>query len=199
MSSFSFPFPSARSWHAHSSLWAYSPCTDLRATKVWATKFACRNISIKLLGAQHHPGVYRARGERACGTLRTQLLCRRVQERVNNLSVCAWRQREAEGRERRNTNSAKSPCTALGAAPSWSPDYQRGWMRDQYSICIESGVKCRQFRRHSSRKAFQRKLNCLSNPNTSTRAFHCTDKHLQNPFFPLSKHWWLQKQSGRYQ
>lgn len=130
-----FPFPFCQDFAC--SLWAYSPCTDLRATKVWATKLACRNISIKLFRAQHHPGVYRTRGEHAWGTLLIpNSSCHRVQKCVNNLSMCAWRQKEAEGRERRNTNSAKLPCTMPGATPSWSPDYQRGWTRDQYSICI---------------------------------------------------------------
>lgn len=136
LSSSFFPFPSARTLHAHSSLWANSASTDWRATKVWAAKLTCRNISDKLFRAQHYPGVYGNKGEHVPlippATLSEGMKTTRAR-------VFEGRRKRKKKEKGKNTNSAKLLCMV--------PDDQRGWTQDQYSTCTETGVKCHRFRR----------------------------------------------------
>jgi len=115
---FFFPFPSAKILHAQSSLWAYSASTDSRATKVWAGKLTCRNTHIQLLRAQCSPGVRRNTGVHACSTLYSYLL---LQLPTRACKQPAHGCLKAEGRERRNTNSATLPLHSSWNSPESEP------------------------------------------------------------------------------
>lgn len=190
-SPFFFPFPSARILPAHGSLWAYSPPTDARATEVWAAKLACRNISVKLFGAQHYPGACRSAGERSGHV---------TPPAATYASVETTRARVSGGRGRQK--EGKGGTQTLPNSPARFLERPRTTALINTALgCVETGAeppiqKTSLSEKKPSRTEFQRKLNRLRNLNASAEGVHCFKKHLQNPLFPLGGYWRPRRRSG---